>query len=107
MSKKQNEFGNTVTAQAVFEREVQHAGKCVYNIAGFAHRASSNKFVVRSIRFRSSVEPGGEWMVIISAYSPNGPVVAFHSGAGFKEALVGLATRLMNGSLVWKEDKYG
>lgn len=107
MGKQQAEHGNTISAQAAFEREVLKTGSSVFDIEGFIYRGARDRFVVRSIRFRSGPNPGADWLVVITAYSPDGPVVAFHSGDSFKAALVGLSSRLKNGSLKWKADEYG
>lgn len=107
MVKQPTEHGNTVLAQAVFDREIHKIGYRVLDIEGFIQRGVKDRFVVRAVKFRAGKVPGAEWLVIITAYSPGGPVVAFHSGDGFRDTLVGLASRLKNGSLVWKDDSYG
>lgn len=107
MVRKKDVPGNTLQAQLVLDRELQKVGLRVLEIDRFVVRSVPDKFVVRAIKFRAGKVPGAEWMVIITAYSPDGPVVAFHSGDGFREALVGLAARLKNGSLKWKVDEYG
>lgn len=107
MVKQPTEHGNALSAQAVFDREVTKLGLRVLEVEGFIGRSVKEKFVVRSIKFRSGAQPGSEWLAIITAYSPDGPVVAFHSGVGFAAVLAGLAARLQNGSLKWKVDEYG
>lgn len=107
MTKYDEVPGNAMQSQAVFDREVFDTGRRVFDISGFIHRGASDRFVVRSIKFRAGPVPGAEWLVVVTAYSPDGPVVAFHQGADFKTALIGLAARLKNGSLKWKVDEYG
>lgn len=107
MAKQKDIPGNTLQSQAVFDREVQKTGSRVYDIDGWVDRSVKDRVVVRAIKFRAGKVPGAEWMVIITAYSPDGPVVAFHAGDGFKDTLVGLAARLKNGSMKWKVDEYG
>lgn len=107
MTKPKDVPGNTLQSQLLFDRELHKVGHRVYDIDSFIQRSVRDKFVVRAIKFRAGKVPGAEWMAIITAYSPDGPVVAFHSGEGFKELVVGLAARLKNGSLKWKADEYG
>lgn len=107
MSKKRTEHGNTISAQAAFDREVHLTGSRVFDINSFVHQGVRDKFIVRSIKFRAGNTPGADWLVVITAYSSGTPVVAFHSGVGFKDTLLGLASRLKNGSLKWKADEYG
>lgn len=58
-----------------------------------------------SIRFPSP--EGGEFLIVLRAFDPDGtPVVAFHSALELQEALGGLETRLDNGSLRWRPDEY-
>lgn len=107
MTKHKDIPGNTLQSQLVFDRELHKVGLRVFEIDDFIHKSVRDKFVVRAIKFRAGKVPGAEWMAVITAYSPDGPVVAFHSGESFKELVVGLAARLKNGSLKWKADEYG
>lgn len=107
MARSKDLPGDTLQSQSAFDREVHKVGMRVLNIDRFIDKGVDDKIVVRAIKFRAGNVPGAEWLVVITAYSPGGPIVAFHSGDGFRETLVGLASRLSNGSLKWKDDQYG
>jgi len=47
-----------------------------------------------------------EWLVVITASTENGQIVAFHGGTSMIEAFTSALNRLVNGSLKWKEDEY-
>lgn len=53
-------------------------------------------------------DPADEQGVLVMAkgYTEKGYVVAFHRGETVVEAVVGMARRLGNGTLKWKEDAY-
>lgn len=50
---------------------------------------------------------GEEALAVITGFDDAGaPVVAFHSSTAVPDLLIGLASRLENGSLKWKADEY-
>lgn len=59
-------------------------------------------FTVRGPRSR-----GDEILVVVRGVDHEGaPVVAFHGAYSLEEALLGLAARLGNGTLKWREDQF-
>lgn len=92
---------------AIYRVIEERAGSAsVYLTECFWYRPGSN-YDLTGLRFKAPEDEFGEVLVIINAIDVDGtPVVAFHAGATFGEALVGVASRLRNGKLNWKVDKY-
>jgi hypothetical protein len=60
-----------------------------------------------SMTIRGPIEPGQEILMVLKGFDHAGaPVVAFHSAYSLGECLQGLAGRINNGTLRWKEDEY-
>ncbi len=67
----------------------------------------SETFIVE-VRFKVGGKYGEGVLAIIKVDGGQGKQIAFHGADSLGEALVGLVSRLENGSLKWKEDKpYG
>ncbi len=63
---------------------------------------------LKEIRFKVRYGVEGDVLVIVKAEGGSGNEIAFHSGDRLDDACQGLASRLRNGSLKWREDKpYG
>ena len=45
-------------------------------------------------------------LVMAKAYTEDGYVVGFHRGESVVEAVTGMARRIVNGTLKWREDQY-
>lgn len=63
---------------------------------------------ISQICFKVRFDDVGDILGIIKADGPDGKTIAFHNGDSIAAVLSGLASRLDNGTLKWREDKpYG
>lgn len=109
MSKRNNgsdNNGNTLAAQAAFDRELMRFAQVFYRADMILDRLFENDVVVKRIAVSM---PGGEregYMGVVTADVAGVPCVAFHGGTSLGDALKGLMERLENGSIKWKTDQY-
>ena len=98
--------GNAVESAAMHTRMLVSTGRKVHEMAYVLEKSAAEEFMVRRITFRCDGDPRGSWLAIITGDDGSGPVVAFHSGDGLTATIEGLAAKIRNGSLKWKEDQY-
>ncbi len=60
---------------------------------------------LKEIRFKVRYGEEGDVLVVLKAEGSEGNQVAFHSGDRVDDVIIGVAARLRNGSLKWREDK--
>lgn len=107
MNKKNIEVpGNILATQASVDRVMRRAGGALYKIENSSERLREEGISVESIRLKMPAEQDGEILLVITASTESGGIVAFHRQAGIAACLEGLSSRLDNGSLKWKEDEY-
>lgn len=62
---------------------------------------------VESFRVRGPQEEGGEYMLVAKRVNDAGlPEVGFQTGLSVEAVLAGFGTRLRNGSVKWKPDRF-
>lgn len=62
---------------------------------------------IRSLSVRGPVEAGGEILIVIKGVDGEGAkLVSFHSAYSLADAIKGIASRIDNGSLRWRQDEY-
>lgn len=87
-----------------------HFERLGFLITGFEHLFSDNwrgeiELEGLSVRIKGGDVPA--FLVVLRGYSGDGtPVVAFHDGLSFSEAMAGAAERMANGLLKWRTDEY-
>ena len=98
--------GNVLATQASVERHMLKLASAVYRADASYFENPPPGFQLKTIKFKSPPHAGGEWLAIVTAELEGAPSVAFHSGDSFPDCLRGLCSKLVNGSLRWKEDEY-
>lgn len=104
--KDQEVPGNVLATAALTERILSKTGHSVHMAGHAMSNMEQNGLSILRISFKATGSVDGSWLAIISASSENGSVVAFHSGDSFPSTLQGVCSRIVNGSLKWKEDEY-
>lgn len=107
MTKKTTDIpGNAHGSAVMFERMLAVSGRRLHELAHAIEEQEENGLRVKKVIFKCDGHPRGSWLVIVSAESENGNVVAFHVGEGFIMTIEGLSSKWRNGSLKWKVDEY-
>ena len=106
MAKNTDVPGNTLASQAQLDRLLNKIGQAVFRLEACIDKDLDDDLVVTGIRFKPPQAANGEWMAVISASTPDGHVVAFHSASGLGELVKGLTNRYTNRSLKWRPDEY-
>jgi len=88
-------------AQALIRRY----GECLLVIQEYIEGARGDGDFVVELRFKARYALEGDMLVVVKAEGEQGERIAFHSAGTLPEAVQGVANRLMNGDLKWKEDK--
>lgn len=89
------------------QAEREHVGRSVQEISAALTGARSLVVGLVSLSIRGPRHEGDEILMVIRGLDQDGqPVVAFHSGYTLGDAIRGVAGRLNNGSLRWREDEY-
>lgn len=107
MSKKNRDVpGNSLASQAQYQRDMLRLGETISRMERILDRMFEEEWIPKRVSIKVPVNQGDEYLVIITAESPGGPVVAFTSGQSFAEAIRVAIARIENGSVKWKEDAY-
>lgn len=98
--------GNAQASAAAFERYVFSLGRAWLDFERIAHDMGHAGTPIKRVTLKGPLVEGGSALIILTADSEEGPVVAFHNVDDLGTAIKGLAARLQNGSLKWKVDEY-
>lgn len=98
--------GDAMGSAVMHQRMLLKSGQSLHNLAYGTEHMFDQGVRIRRITFKCGGDPRGSWLVIITVVTAEGPLVAFHNGEGLLSAVEGLAARIRNGSLKWKEDEY-
>jgi len=104
--KPQIEHGNTIAAQAAFERELMRFAQIFYRSDTILDRLFENDVIVRRVSVTMPTETKPGYTAVVTAQVNGKAAVAFHGGETLGDAMKGLLERMENGSLTWKEDRY-
>jgi len=90
------------------EGHVSRVGESVMYLALCVEDPPGGERWLKEIRFKVRYGAEGDVLVVVKAEGGEGNQVSFHSGDRLDDVVVGLANRLRNDSLKWREDKpYG
>ncbi len=87
------------------ENYVGRLGLAVISLDDNITDTPDGEHFVNEIRFKVRYDEQGDILVVVKAFGGPGKTIAFHSADTVAEGLLGLANRLTNGTLKWKEDK--
>jgi len=99
--------GNVIATAAAHERFLTQLGAGWVGVVEGARSLAGHDVYIESMTIRGSIGEGGDLLIVIRAISDEGKVVAFHNVDDSTTMWVGLANRMRNGSIKWKEDQYG
>lgn len=94
-------------ASRAFDALVSRAGADLLSFERTIERLEGQDVIIKRVSIKAPLEDGQDYFAIVTGCMGERPVVAFHGGSSFLEAVVGVARRLGNGSMTWKEDQYG
>ena len=107
MAGKDNDVpGNAVLSAALLGRQVERLGIAALRMDAHLEKLQEQGIEVKALRFVYRGGVRGEVLCVVTAHTENGGIVAFHNGDTFGEVMKGIAARMGNGSLKWKEDEY-
>jgi len=98
--------GNAMASQLAFQKIILAHGTALARIDHLVAKGLAGDIHITTIRLRAPSVEGGEWLAVVKATTENGNIVGFHGGTGLGDLVSGLANRLNNGSIKWKEDEY-
>ncbi len=90
------------------ERHVCRVGEALMYLALCVEDPPGGERWLKEIRLKVRYGSEGDVLAVIKAEGTEGEQVAFNSGDRLDDVIVGLASRMRNGSLKWREDRpYG
>jgi len=98
--------GNPVSSAALMDREMLKRARWLYLVSSYCEREGEQDIRIRSIRIKVPEGGRGEYLGVVTADTETASLVAFHVGDDLVGCLSGLCTRIMNGSLKWREDEF-
>lgn len=106
MAKKQEVPGNTLQSQHLFDLEVQTCGLALFKMGSVVERLSEEAITVKQLKFRVSPGDAGRCLAMVTADIDGKPMIAFISGADFRESFIALQVALAKGRIDWKQDQF-
>jgi len=108
MTKKGSEQhnGNTLAAQAAFDREMVRVAAVLHRLDGIADDSFREERLITGLRlsFPSMTRDG--YLAVMSSETAEGKFVAFNADPSPVTALIGIILRLENRSIKWKADQW-
>lgn len=98
--------GNTIASQVLFDQQMMKLGIAVTRLQSQLEHMSEEGIDVTGIKFLYRGGPTGEVLGILTAHTDSAGIVAFQSGEDLGAVLRGMSSRVLNGSIKWKEDQY-
>lgn len=82
-------------------------GEAVMNLSAIMQGYRATSIQVTGFTVRGPADRGGEFLITVRAIDEEGqPIVAFNSAVELDDALQGVYSRMMNGTLKWRPDQY-
>lgn len=83
-------------------------GEAVLTLDDYVTDPRDTEAYIKEVRLRIRFDDEGDVQGIVKREGENGKEIAFHNGDSLAQTLQGLANRMRNGSLKFREDKpYG
>lgn len=86
------------------ERLIERIGRAIVRLDVWAMESPDDERYVVGINIKVRYDDQGDVLIVVRADAANGPEVAFNTGDTISAALTGLANRLDNRTLKWRED---
>lgn len=88
------------------DRMVEHAGVGWLSFLGAIERLQRDGVEVHRLTIKGTWGGDDEMLLVLAARTENEGIVAFHNASELPGLWQGVANRIRNGSLKWKEDQY-
>lgn len=98
--------GNTLASQLAFDKAMVTNGIKLGRIEQYITTYAEDEIYIQGMSIRVPQDIGEDYFVVVRASTVDGSKVAFHNAAEFGDLIIGLANRMQNKSLKWKDDKY-
>jgi len=74
----------------------------------YADPGYKGAFIMEGLKIKFPDVSGGDCLVVVTGYerASGDAIVGFHGGYDVGDALIGLAGRLQNGKMKWRQDDY-
>ena len=99
--------GNSMASEAEYQRQMIRAAEQLMRFERLADRMFGEGFTLDGLSIKFKGDERADYMLVLRAHSDEGRFVCFRNADGLLEVLRVTFAGLENGSLVWKDDKYG
>lgn len=106
MSTRGDVPGNSLASAAEYQRQMVKSAEQLMRLEAVLDRLDEQGTFVLGMSIKVKGFDRNDYLVVLRAQVGNERVVSFHTGDTFLEAVRGMAARLENGSVKWKEDSY-
>jgi len=106
MARVKEVAGDAVASQRVIDRHLHSMGVAWAEFVRQCERLTISDLEVYRVTIKGDFVAGTDILVVLCAVGGDGYKVAFHHCDDMTTLWTGLAARLANGSLQWKEDQY-
>jgi len=98
-------FTEAEPTKAAATRLLQELGIGVESVQQYLGWRSDRDLYPYQVTIKRPLTANQDYLVIVKALTASGPVIAFHGGYGYIQALIGMGKRGTNGQLLYKEDE--
>lgn len=98
--------GNTLASQAAFTEGMVKASAQILRADKIIERCDDADIFIRAIKLMPPTDGRTDWLVVVSADSPDGRLVAFTGALDCLEALRGCFAKMENKSMKWRQDTW-
>jgi len=101
---EQQGYESSQPSVAAAQRLFQELGEGVEAVRDFMGWKANRQLYPYQITIKRPLVAHQDYMVIVKALDVDQPVIAFHGGYGYIEALISMGRRGRNGQLVFRQD---
>ena len=106
MKKNTDVPGDSVGSHQAYVRQLVTSSEILLDFAGVLVCLDDREQYATGLTIRFPQADNPEYLAILRVETPLGKMVAFHAAPTFLETVTGLAQRMRNGTLRFKEDAY-
>jgi len=106
MAKDRGVPGNSMQESVLLEKEIHDVGLAVLRLGNAIRLLHESGFTIKQMKFVNKDGLGREFLVVVTASTTDGELIAFSGGGDLKASLLRVQTQLNSNSLKWKEDEY-
>jgi len=86
------------------ERYVKKLGMALERLDVWVTECPDDEHYVTGVNIKVRFDSVGDVLIMVKADSAEGDVLAFHAADSLSACVLGLANRLDNGNIVWRQD---